>query len=389
MRLLLYPFNCLCLPSFLTFILLLLFHPPGWVTQRAAVRCFIAAWVKPWHTCTPTPACGEPRLEGKRRSCGGVGRGRLMPWLCCPRGGRCEGGLYAVSLVAFCLGGCWQGGWQTPSNRAHAVVAAAQFITEEEPEVPPSFSSPAWDRLHLLPTAGPRGQRSPWKFPAWLSSCCVAICFAQDSGIRLCGKQCSSSEDIFGTASLEGWNPEAQRAAETVLSAPPCPKAGRGTEMTILWDIVSWEPGLKHPPVGNLPSWFQNHESSPAGFDPNGVTGPGANRGGENGCSFKHTGRPGVVLLLPKPHSVFVNLPVCWPLCSFMPHLSHLPRHSSGTAHMWRGQCPVPHFASQVQAWLVSASRLHRTSLWIQEWRPGLEPVVSFGWRQLSPELVC
>lgn len=50
-------------------------------------------------TCTPVPMRGKPKLKGEEKSCGDVGGRRLMPWLCCLRGGWCEGGLVEHSAL--------------------------------------------------------------------------------------------------------------------------------------------------------------------------------------------------------------------------------------------------------------------------------------------------
>lgn len=38
-------------------------------------------------TCTPVPMHGKPKLKREENPCGDVGGRRLMPWLCCLRGG--------------------------------------------------------------------------------------------------------------------------------------------------------------------------------------------------------------------------------------------------------------------------------------------------------------
>lgn len=124
-----------------------------------------------------------------------------------------------------------------------------------------------------------REQRSPWKSPKQLHSCCVAICFVQDFGTRLRGEPCSS-----------------------------CPREGKAATM-ILWDTVCWEPGLKHPAAGNPTSWFQNDEGHPV--DLGVLMGKQAYVTGKCSYGFKHMEHPGVVVFLP---GVFFALTVCNPL---------------------------------------------------------------------------
>lgn len=105
----------------------------------------------------PYLCVGIPGLEGKKESCGGVGRRRLMPWLCCVWGGQCEGGLVECSVSgALCLPhqplALLDAGRRlmSPFQQGLCCGGSAQLITEEEPEIPPSSSSPA-----LRQTASP------------------------------------------------------------------------------------------------------------------------------------------------------------------------------------------------------------------------------------------
>lgn len=139
-------------------------------------------------TCTLVPMRGKPKLKGEEKSCGDVGGRMLTPWLYYLRGGWCGGGSVGHSTLGAPELMCWPfaladvgGEGETAKPlliRVYSVMAAVQLNIEEEPEMPPSFSSPALSQTLSPPYTRARGTKISLKIPSMtlLPLCCQLLC---------------------------------------------------------------------------------------------------------------------------------------------------------------------------------------------------------------------
>lgn len=137
-------------------------------------------------TCTPVPMCGKPKLKEEEKSCGDVGGRKLMPWLCCLRGGGmrvCQLDIAPWVPHNSCAGPLpWQtlvGKTAKPlPKRVYAVMAAVQLNIDEEPEMSSSFSSPALTQTLSPPYTRAQGTKISLEIPSTtlIPMCCHLLC---------------------------------------------------------------------------------------------------------------------------------------------------------------------------------------------------------------------
>lgn len=134
-----------------------------------------------------------------------------------------------------------------PPDRVYAVMGAAH----------PALCRPV-SSLH----SGER--RSPWKSPKQLCSCCVAICFVQDFGTRLCEEPCSScpregissNHDFMRYCVLGTW-------PETPSSWKPNQLISKRRGPSCGFRSVNGETGLYN---WKMQLWFQAYGAPRGGF---------------------------------------------------------------------------------------------------------------------------